>query len=147
MSELIRRLIVTFRNPRAGFQLTVVRQFVKFCMVGVINTVVSFSVYTVLTRYASLDPLVANGIAFVIAVTTSFTFNKQWTFNDRGAVRLTQYYRFFSISVVGLLLSESIMFILHKLFLVHDMVAFASAVVVVMFWNFSANRAWTFGKR
>lgn len=147
MKELFKGIIVTLRHPHIGFRLTVMRQFVKFCMVGVLNTMVSFGVYAMLTRYALLDPLAANAIAFVIAVTISFILNKMWTFSDMSATYVRQYYRFFVISGIGLVISELIIFTLHKMFHVFDITAFIISVVVVMFWNFGANKSWTFNKK
>jgi putative flippase GtrA len=147
MRELFKGIIVTLRNPRLGFRLTVMRQFVKFCMVGVLNTLISFGLYAMLTRYALLDPLVANAIAFVAAVTVSFILNKMWTFGDLTATNLRQYYRFFAVSGIGLIISEFIILTLHKMFHIFDITAFIISVVVVMFWNFGANKSWTFSEK
>ncbi len=147
MKELFKGIIVTIQNPRIGFRLTVVRQFVKFSVVGLLNTLVSFSAYALLTRYALLDPLIANGIAFVFAVSISFVLNKMWTFSNKGTTYLRQYYRFFAVSGIGLLISEIIIFVLHKQFHVYDITAFVIAVAVVMFWNFGINRSWTFSEK
>ena len=119
-------------------------QFVKFSLIGVINTVVSFTAYTFFTRVIKLDPLVANAIAFVMAVSISYVLNKNWTFRDRGRVTVNQYSRFFTISGIGFGLSEVIILVVHHLLDIHDFIAFTVATVIVLFWNFFANRFWTF---
>lgn len=144
MKDLARGMIVFFRSPRQGLAIPVVRQFIKFSMVGVVNTATSFSVYGALTRLAGFDPLVANALSFVAAVTVSFTLNKRWTFRDTSRQYRRQYSMFLGVSFGGLVLSESIILLLHTVGGLHDLVAFAAAVVVVMFWNFGGNRRWTF---
>ncbi|MBI4089780.1 MAG: GtrA family protein [Candidatus Kerfeldbacteria bacterium] len=146
MKDLLQGLYTTARSPRSGLQLPVVRQFIKFSMVGVVNTLTSSSVYLVATRPLGLDPLVGNAIAFAAAVTVSFSLNKLWTFRDRSRALRRQYSLFFLISGVGFLCSETIIFVLHTWLGFHDLLAFGTAVVVVLFWNFGANRAWTFGQ-
>lgn len=144
MRELLQGFIVTLRSPRAGLRLPVIRQFVKFSIVGTLNTVASTIVYTTSTRALRLDPLVANALAFLVAVTISFFLNKHWTFRDPQPQYLRQYSRFFTVSAIGLVTSETIILVLHKLLGLHDLIAFFSAIAVVLFWNFNANRAWTF---
>ncbi len=147
MKELIKALWVTARSPRTGAQLTIVRQFVKFSMVGVLNTVTSFLVYMLMSRGFGLVPLAANAIAFTVAVTISYFINRAWTFREKGRVVVKQYSIFFMIGGIGLFISESVLFIIHHVLYVYDVVAFLIAAAVVVFWNFSANRAWTFSSK
>lgn len=147
MKELAKGLWTTARSPRTGLQLTIVRQFVKFSMVGVLNTLTSFSAYLLMSRGLRLTPLIANAIAFIVAVTVSFIVNKAWTFRDKEKVVVRQYSTFIMIGGVGLAISESVLFVLHHVLHLYDLVAFLISAVVVVFWNFSANRAWTFSSR
>lgn len=147
MKELIKALLITARAPRVGFRLMIVRQFVKFSIVGVLNTLTSFFVYVLMSRGLNFVPLVANAIAFSIAVTVSFFVNRAWTFRERGRVVVRQYSIFFMIGGVGLAISETVLFVLHHIFQLYDILAFLIAAAVVVFWNFSANRAWTFSSK
>lgn len=141
---MVQHITNQFRNHPIVQRRPVIKQFVKFAMVGTINTATSLSVYLLLTRMASLDPLVANAGAFIVAVTVSFFLNKNWTFRDQQRAFAKQYSRFFSVSLVGLILSEGIIYVLHKVMSIHDLAAFFVAVGIVMFWNFTANKLWTF---
>lgn len=122
----------------------VARQFIKFAMVGVVNTSTSFTIYFVVTRLFGIPPLVANAAAFIVAVSVSYTLNKRWTFRDPRRASAGQYSRFVIINIVGLALSELIIAALHHGLGWNDIVAFFGAVVIVMFWNFGANKLWTF---
>lgn len=140
----MRRMIEHVRSHPFVAERPVLRQFFKFGMVGVVNTLTSATVYILLTRLVSVTPLVANALAFVIAVSVSFLLNKNWTFRDQQRAYAKQYSRFFLISLVGLGLSEMIIFVMHTRFGIHDLASFFTAVLLVMFWNFFANRWWTF---
>ncbi|MBI5405285.1 MAG: GtrA family protein [Candidatus Kerfeldbacteria bacterium] len=144
MKELVRGFATTVKSPRAGAQLPVIRQFVKFSLVGVINTITSITVYELAKLLFQLEPLVANLFAFSAGVTVSYILNKRWTFRNTSANHRQLYTRFFLINVVGLAISETIIYVVHSLAGFHDRVGFAAAVAVVVFWNFNANRAWTF---
>lgn len=141
---MVQRYINHVRNHPFIQERPVVKQFVKFSMVGVVNTSTSVTVYLILTRLVGLGPLVANAFAFMVAVTVSFFLNKNWTFRDQQRAYVRQYSRFFLISMIGLGLSELIIYGLHVRYGIHDLIAFFIAVLTVVFWNFFANRWWTF---
>lgn len=122
----------------------VARQFIKFAMVGVVNTTTSFTIYFMATRWLEIPPLLANAIAFVVAVTVSYLLNKRWTFRDTRRASAGQYSRFVMINIVGLGLSEAIIATLHHGLGWNDIIAFFGAVLIVMFWNFGGNKLWTF---
>lgn len=124
-----------------------VRQFIKFSLVGVSNTLLDFSLYFILTRALLVHFLVANAIAFILAASWSYAANKAWTFRDTSRDMTAQYTKFILISLVGLALNEGILSLFVLLFGVPDLLAKALAVVIVVGWNFSANRAWTFTQR
>ncbi len=121
-----------------------IHQFSRFAIVGVINTGVSFGTYILATRPLHIHPLVGNVIAFVVAVTVSFVLNRRYTFRHHHGRAHHQYGKFLAVNLVGLGLSELIIAVLHIAWGVHDFIAFAVAVVLVLFWNFWANRQWTF---
>ena len=124
-----------------------VRQMIKFGLVGVLNTAIDFSVYFLLTRFTPFfadHRLAANTIAFIVAVSNSFFLNKYWTFREKTQTAASQYPKFFFVSFGGLLLTQGIFFALHTMAGLHDLWAKMLAVIVVMCWNFAANKLWTF---
>ncbi|MFC1662931.1 GtrA family protein [Patescibacteria group bacterium] len=121
-----------------------VRQFIKFSMVGVSNTIIDFSLYLLLTRIFHIHFLIANALAFVIAVTWSYTANKMWTFRDTSNRMTAQFTKFIIINLVGLGLAEGILSVLVIYFGLWDILSKFIAVLIVVFWNFWANRHWTF---
>ncbi len=124
------------------------KQFIRFGIVGVINTSLDFVIYAFLTRlFLFFDEhyLIANLISFSIATVNSYIFNKYWTFKDNSKQHKIQYTKFYLVSLCGLILTQTILYILVELGL-YDLLAKAIAVGVVLFWNFFVNKFWTFKK-
>ncbi len=139
MIDFLRRLPI-FRHAAA-------REFAKFGTVGVMNTAVDFLVYVALTRGwlgFRTHFLIGNFLAFFASVVNSYLFNKYWTFRNRDQRHRVQFAKFFLVNLVTLALYELILYLLVDQFHVFDLWAKAAAIVLVMVWNFSANKYWTF---
>lgn len=124
-----------------------VRQFIKFSIVGSSNTLVDFVVYIFLTRALSVYYMWAAVMAFVVAVTWSFYFNRRWTFRARGRGVRRQYTRFIMANGLSLMLNLSLFYLIVDVYGVYDLVAKAVAGSVVALFNFNLNRLWTFSSK
>jgi len=125
------------------------KQFTKFVIVGLVNTAIDFFIYFSLTRgtdFFEQHLLSANIIAFSIAATNSFFWNKKWTFRDQGKNYHIQYSKFLIVSIGGLLLSQGIFVIGVHYLKISDIITKLAAVAIVTFWNFALNKLWTFKK-
>lgn len=139
------RIAATIREHPWLIGRPTLRQFIKFAVVGTINTVLDFGVYLGLTRWLHLHYLVANLLAFILAASSSFILNKYWTFRDNRLDGLTyQYIKFLTVSLVGAALTELTLFTLVHFLKTHDLLGKVMAIAVVTFWNFFANKHWTF---
>lgn len=121
-----------------------IRQFVKFAFVGFLSFIVDWGVYFVLTRYALLFYLAAKALSFVAAATNSYIFNRRWTFRSSDKKIVQEFTKFFIISLIGLGLNTLIMYLAVHYLKINDLVAVAVATGIVLFWNFFANKFWTF---
>jgi putative flippase GtrA len=124
-----------------------IEQFIKFAIIGTANTFIDFGIYFGLTRsseYWENHYLWANFIAFAVAATSSYIFNKNWTFKDKNKKIHIQYPKFLLVSAVGLSINETFLFLLVTYAAFHDLWAKVMAAGFVLFWNFVINRIWTF---
>lgn len=125
----------------------ILKEIIKFSLVGSFNTFLDFSIYFSLTRLFPFwreNYLGANFISFIIAATSSYILNKTWTFRDKNKKIHIQYPKFLLVSTIGLILNETILYLLVSQVKIHDLLAKLIAVGVVMMWNFSLNKFWTF---
>jgi putative flippase GtrA len=139
MLNLIRRLWA-WRERR------VVRQFIKFCVVGGINTVLDFGLYYLMTRHVAYFAghyVLATSLSFGVAVISSFCLNTFWTFSAGGAGWHKRAPQFFAVALIGMGFNDLIMYMVVAAG-GHDMVGKVSAVALVTAWNFLAHRYWTF---
>ena len=129
------------------------RQFIKFGIVGVIGFAVDFTTLFCLKEFLGLNLYVANTFSFSAAVVSNFLWNSIWTF--RGSYTGRKRHRFLPfvlVSVLGLGINQSILYAAHEFtgldaYQYGYLVAKVVATVVVMIWNFFANKYWTFGER
>ncbi|HEX2978666.1 MAG TPA: GtrA family protein [Anaerolineaceae bacterium] len=136
-------------------------RFLRFAVVGMIGAVVDFGLFNLLSAVFHISTVVSSVISFTAAVISNFVWNRFWTYPDSRSKQVTQQViQFIVISVVGLgirtplfaWLESTLVGSFSRLnfrlpvtptFLGHN-IALAVAVVVVMFWNFFANRYWTY---
>ena len=146
-----------------------VRQFVKFGIVGASSAVINFLVLNVVlnvTGHTSLSPdvrrYVSASVGFLISVVNGFIWNKRWTFREAQAKAVhTQFAQFLLVNLVGWGLDLLIIALLSgpverhlllshpglgpdKAFKLATNLAQLVATGVIVFWNFFANRHWTF---
>src|SRR5271155_4302892 len=65
------------------------RQFVKFGLVGVSNTLLTLVVYTVLVKVFGVWYLLASAIGFAVGATNGYLLNRSWTFRGHDGGRGT----------------------------------------------------------
>jgi len=145
-------------------------RFAKFAVVGVIGAVVDFGVFNLLIRFSGLGVVLSSVLSFTAAVTSNFVWNRYWTYPDSRTKPLArQAGQFILISVVGLAIRTPLVAVLEapmtrlaeRLLTLLEQgaaplrelpsaeviganLALATAVIVVLFWNFLANRFWTY---
>lgn len=59
-----------------------VRQFIRFLIVGVINSLVTLIVIFVCKGILDINEWVSNGIGYIAGVINSFIWNRQWVFRS-----------------------------------------------------------------
>lgn len=136
-------------------------RFLRFAVVGAIGAVVDFGVFNLLATTHILPAVWASVVSFLCAVISNFTLNRFWTYPDSRSKPLgRQVFQFIVVSLVGLGIRTPLFawlenwiaglaaqwlpdFFLSPTFLGHN-IALAIAVLVVMMWNFIANRYWTY---
>ena len=96
------------------------RQFARFCVVGMSNTVIDFGVLNAAlaafpTR-ATMPLLAYNTAAVVLAATNSFVWNRRFTFRVRGPLRAGEVARFAVVTVGTAALNDLVLLTLSGLF-------------------------------
>jgi putative flippase GtrA len=137
-------------------------RFLRFAFVGVVGAVVDFGTFNLLVRFTRIASVWASVISFTAAVISNFLWNRFWTYPDSRSKKVSnQVFQFIIVSLIGLGIRTPLFAWLEKIlvdnfntmlpkgffltgtFVGHN-TALAIAVLVVMMWNFFANRYWTY---
>lgn len=62
-------------------------QFVKYCTVGVLNTLITLAVIYLCKSFLDLNLYLSNAIGYIAGLANSFIFNKNWVFHSKGRYR------------------------------------------------------------
>lgn len=137
-------------------------RFLRFAVVGIIGAVVDFGIANLLVKVLSFSLVLAGTISFICAILSNFTWNRIWTYPDsRSKSVMGQLLLFAFISALGLCIRVPILHfgepVVDKFFsslpfliplfspdFLGRNATLAIAVIIVMFWNFFANRYWTY---
>lgn len=136
-----------------------VKRFVKFAIVGAAGSITDFTVLNLMVQRFGAPLFAANTVSFIVAVMQNFALNRRWTFPESQERHASgQLAQFAVVSIVGLGLNQLVFLTLHHFwdaywmnlyghdigFIVSYNIAKLFAIGVVLFWNFTANRLWTY---
>lgn len=119
----------------------VLSQFALYSAVGVVGTVTHFTILITLVQWLAVEPVAASMAGFVAAVLVNYCLNYHVTFKSKNPHN-TALLKFFAVALVGLCLNTLIMAVLVRW--LYYLVCQAIAIPVVVTWNFTCNRFWTF---
>ena len=139
------------------FQRLLQGRLLKFCVVGLSSTIIDKGIFLLIMTVMPVDYWwVAQSISFIFGVTNGFYWNRHWTFaSETHESMKRQYPKFLASNAIGLLITLLLtkgFFILYTGRVHH---AGASdkkiyffcglcAIPLVVIWNFTASRFWTF---
>lgn len=123
--------------------MKILKQVVKFGSVGVLNTLIDLGVLNLLV-YLGMGAVAANSISFALAASNSFVWNKLWTFRDREGSWKKQVIPFTLVALVGLGISDVIIFYFHEQMGYNLNLVKVASVVVVFWWNFFIPKLYIF---
>lgn len=122
--------------------LQVIRQLAKFNLVGVVNTLIDFGTFILLT---TLDTpyLYAQTCSYGCGVANSYIWNKYWTFETTG-LNLPEMARFIGVNLTSLAGSVLLIYLLHALLGLPLIPAKVGATLFIMVIGFIGNKLWVF---
>jgi len=138
-------LYATYKH-RFIFKHTIVRQAIKFCLVGGTSAVINFVLLYLLTEKLGWWYVYSAAVGFVLSAVFNFTSNKLWTFRnpERGRQVVSQLAKYGLVMGLGLFINTSIIYGLTESAGFDYRLSWVFATGVVTVWNFMFNRFWTF---
>jgi putative flippase GtrA len=150
------RLAATIKRIATGEDRRGLAQFFRYCAVGAAAAAIEIGLFALLSNYLGVYHIISNTIAFVAGVLVNFFLSGSWVFGERKRLLSPHFALFLGIGVVGLLLSDGMLFILIDAGLFSfvfrgvdapgaRLFSKLAAVALVLLWNFGARKKWVFG--
>ncbi|ADN02702.1 GtrA family protein [Spirochaeta thermophila] len=131
-------------------------QFVRFNLVGTINTLIDVGVFALLTSLGT-PPVAAQPVSYFCGMVNGFFLHKYWTFRQRRGSWGVQALKFVFVNLAGILLTTSIIALFEELVAptawgstlilawpAYVVAGKACALVAGSLLTFTANRWWVF---
>lgn len=117
-------------------------QLMKFGIVGVMATIIDFSVLTILTEVFGVNYLTSAAIGFVMSTLFNYIASMRYVFNSRFRPheKRKELIIFILLSVVGLGLNQFFMWLFVEFFSIFYIFSKVLATVLVMAWNFLSRK-------
>jgi dolichol-phosphate mannosyltransferase len=116
----------------------------RFSTVGATGYVVNLATFTLCLRQLGLDYRLAATVAFLVAVTSNFVWNRRWTFEPSPRARHLQALRFFAVSAAAFVFSLGLLQLLVEPGGLPHVLAQALSVAAATPVTFAGNKLWTF---
>lgn len=121
-----------------------IKQFLKFGIVGLSNTLISLAVYYILV-YLGCHYILANACGFIISVINAFYWNNKYVFTNKQETNLAKAFAKVFASYGGsFLLSTLLITVFVEIFHISEWLAPILRLVVTVPINFVVNKLWAF---
>ena len=115
-------------------------QFIKFGLVGCLNTLVDLIVFTLLNAIFHIYYL-AKIVSYSCGVLNSYFFNTRWTFQKEHKKSAKEFILFVVINLISLGVSLGMLYVCRNLFMIRiDFISNVIATVVSLIVNFIGNK-------
>jgi len=116
---------------------------ILYGIIGMFSAAIDFAVYSFLVSICDINYLVSNCISVLAGITTSFYLNRKYNFKVKDHVR-RRFLVFLAVGLSGLVLSDLILYFCIDLMQMDRLVSKLLSIVLVVFFQFLANRYFTF---
>ena len=154
MKNLIEKILGILHIKLSDAKIEWLAQFVKFGLIGVTNTLLSYGIYILtiwlLTPFnLSFDYLIGSVLGFIISVLWSFCWNNKLVFNEDAGKRnilKSLMKTYLSYAATGIVLSNILLYIFVDLMGISKTVAPFIGLLITVPLNFVLNKYWAFRK-
>ncbi len=125
---------------------TLVNQFLFFSGVGAIGTLGHYLTLIAMVEVVSVRPVFSSILGFIVGALVNYFLNYHITFKSAKSHHEAMP-KFFVVALVGLAMNTAIMGVTTESLGFHYLLAQVISTGLVLIWNFTGNRLWTFWER
>jgi putative flippase GtrA len=119
-------------------------KLLKFGIVGCSGMIIDFGTTYLCKEILKINKFISNGIGFILAATSNYFLNRNWTFNRQSEDIGTQYVQFMIVSAIGLGINSIVLYLLNEKLKWNFYFSKLIAIGITTIWNFFANLLFTF---
>ena len=154
MKKLIEKIFGILHIKLSDAKIEWLAQFVKFGLIGVTNTLLSYGIYMLviwlLEPYnITFDYLIGSILGFIISVLWSFFWNNKLVFNkdaEKRSIWKSLLKTYLSYAATGIVLANVLLYIFVDLMGISKAVAPFVGLLITVPLNFVLNKYWAFRK-
>ncbi len=120
-------------------------QFFRSIFVGAFASIIDILCFAILAELLNVYYLFANLFAFLIGLIINYFLSVTWVFTANSSPkRSKQFFQFFLVAIVGLVINQLILWICVDFFYVNMLFSKILATLIAFIWNFTARRYFIF---
>jgi len=120
------------------------KKFVKFCLVGLCNTFITFYTFYLLSELAGINYILSSFTGYTAGMINSFALNRSWTFHNNNKKVTVQFARFIMVNLIALGINLLVMYIGVEHFRINKLIAQLFAMIFSTLVNFTGSTALVF---
>ncbi len=126
---------------------TLIKQFIKFGIVGFINTINSWIIYYFLI-FINVNYLISTTLAYFLSSIIGYMLNKKWVFKRNSDMEKSSIFKYYIVYISSYFLNLLCMYVLVDIINISDLFAPILVLFVTVPFNFIFSRIWVFkGKK
>lgn len=116
-------------------------QFIRFCIVGAVNTGISLLVYALLLKL-QVHYLAASTLAYIAGLINGYIFSSSFVFKKK--FKLQQGVKFVTVYLSSLLINLALLYIFVDVFHLSELLGQTIVTGINVVYNYFINKFWTF---
>ena len=120
------------------------QRFLKYSLIGGSTFAFDLLLLSILTELLYVNPVLASGAAFLVAVSINYWISRTFVFKGTGRDTASGYVYFLMIAGTGLAFVMGTMFVLVSVLGFHPLLSRVCVAAVTGFWNYLINLYFNF---
>jgi len=126
------------------------RETITYLIAGILTTVVNFISYHLFCNILGIENLIANAIAWVVAVVFAYIINDLWVFQSKRVgmrQEIEKITKFFGARICSFVIEETGMLFFVNILQLNNLIVKAFLAVIVIILNYFFSKLFIFNKR
>lgn len=129
--------------------MNLIKQFIMFCGVGSINTIVALFIILILSEVFLLQYLISNLLGYIVGLIIGFFLHRNFTFSSskNDSRKFVEFLKFSSIFLIAYSTQFAGLWTMVEILNIPNLISQIFAVMIYVIINFLGNRVFVFTSR